>query len=648
MTKTKPKTAVLYFRVSSDSQRKSGSIARQTTLLPSLVEKQGLEIVGRYTDDGISGKTLEARPGLVKLLGDLPKLRPDFVAFLRPDRIGRPETTETLMQLASIATEHHVGLLFAVEDTFTGELSIERVSPDDPMAVVRWMGRVAQAGAENKRKGRDIRMGNFRSLIEGKWPHGPKPYGWRYDRRAYQFIAVPAEQDEICRMYSLCVEHGMGTPAIATDLRSRKVLLPRATASDGYREKMDAKTPNGSSRWRQGTVRQFLRTKPYLKTGVLRIDLNVQYADLYRVWREGGGESPHVSPDGFVEFKMVDENGQPVIDADVYDTCQAQLARRNARHTGRGKTAAYRVLFAPWARCECGASLRIRGVRRMVNGTHRTYRYLYCAGAVSESKRLGAERCPLPSLKGDRVDDVLWSMITDYLSNPGFWTSNALIEWACQTTGDVDTADLQVQADGLEAQLTKAHKQKTGYLDLYGDEAIDRAELVRRSAAVNVTIEDVTTRLDAVQAQLDSASTATEDTEQARKMLTLYGRGLKGCGDDLKRQLDGLGWHARRTLLHRLLGGTSIVLAERPATLLHSPLTIHHDGHDALRAQLTAAVNVALDGWQEARMLQGPKGDSNLAVFVKSMSLPFQPCEIVDALSTVGVVPGLSSRVCAL
>lgn len=103
MEAKKKETVVCYYRVSSEQQKDKGSIARQTALLPALCEKQGLQIIGEpYTDDGISGRTVAKRPGFVKILADLPRLKPDFVAFLRPDRIGRPRPYRSLWNSAPL------------------------------------------------------------------------------------------------------------------------------------------------------------------------------------------------------------------------------------------------------------------------------------------------------------------------------------------------------------------------------------------------------------------------------------------------------------------------------------------------------------------------------------------------------------------
>ena len=59
-----PKRAILYARVSTDEQAKSGySLAQQMEALRAYADSEGYEILGEVTDPGQSGASL-ARPGM--------------------------------------------------------------------------------------------------------------------------------------------------------------------------------------------------------------------------------------------------------------------------------------------------------------------------------------------------------------------------------------------------------------------------------------------------------------------------------------------------------------------------------------------------------------------------------------------------------
>ena len=80
--------AGLYERVSTEEQALKGySIDAQKNLLQEYCQKNGLKIVGHYTDEGISGaKPPLKRPALQKLLDDVQAGKVDIVLFTKLDR----------------------------------------------------------------------------------------------------------------------------------------------------------------------------------------------------------------------------------------------------------------------------------------------------------------------------------------------------------------------------------------------------------------------------------------------------------------------------------------------------------------------------------------------------------------------------------
>ena len=628
MTKKK-QTCVLYFRVSSGMQRDAGSIARQTTLLPSLCEREGLRIIGQYRDDGISGRTVVKREGFSQMIAALPKLKPDFVAFLRPDRIGRPETVAVLMELGAIVSEHHVGLLFAVEDPFTGELAIEKVSPDDAVGFARWLGRVAGAGAENKRKGKDVRQGNFSNLTRGRWPHGPCAYGFRYDRTEHKFVAVQGEIEAIRFMFKRVVEDGVGTPTVATELCQRRQLLPKAAYSESFRETLAAREPGGEYRWSQSTVRRIVRLA-HLHTGEYIVNVREQYPDLYATYQQGKceGDTDHLTPDGRVIFKLL-ADGKPVIDKATWTRCQALIASRHRKHGGKGTKNTKNFLFAPWLACECGRSIRCRTHRftNPIKGLSE-YRYYSCRNDGSPTDRLKEERCTaLPHMRADDVDARLWSMLLDWVSRPRM----ALRTWLTEQPDAVDTDALEAEIAVKQKALAKQEKSRSKWLDLYDMDAIDKAELSRRSAVAAEAIESLQSEIATLNRKVAAADTQKADMRKARKLLAGFEKLMAAGRDELRAKLDALDWHARRTLLHRLLGTGEITLTRVPLASIRS-IQKRRAGHGE-------AGRKAADEFVARWMVVPPKGSETEGVFISGVMLPVNPVVILDALAYVGVRP---------
>ena len=78
--------AAIYARVSTTNHGQD--VSMQTRELREYCQRRGFEIVGEYTDVGISGSK-DSRPELNRLMADAKQRRFDAVCVWKPDRFGR-------------------------------------------------------------------------------------------------------------------------------------------------------------------------------------------------------------------------------------------------------------------------------------------------------------------------------------------------------------------------------------------------------------------------------------------------------------------------------------------------------------------------------------------------------------------------------
>lgn len=80
--------AALYVRVSTEEQAKHGlSLQEQLNSLKAYAEKNGMDVVGVYSDAGISArKPYKKRPDLLRLLSDCEAHKVDIILFIKLDR----------------------------------------------------------------------------------------------------------------------------------------------------------------------------------------------------------------------------------------------------------------------------------------------------------------------------------------------------------------------------------------------------------------------------------------------------------------------------------------------------------------------------------------------------------------------------------
>lgn len=83
------KTAFCYHRYSTDMQRDSYTLKTQREVTKKLAVKYEAKIIQCYEDEAKSAATIDKRPGMLQLLDDLPKLKPDYLIATDQDRLSR-------------------------------------------------------------------------------------------------------------------------------------------------------------------------------------------------------------------------------------------------------------------------------------------------------------------------------------------------------------------------------------------------------------------------------------------------------------------------------------------------------------------------------------------------------------------------------
>lgn len=89
-TSQKPVRVIPYTRVSTLSQVESGAgLAAQRTAIAREIEYRGWNVVHAASDEGMSGKSLDSRPGLVEALAMLDRGEADALVVAKLDRLSR-------------------------------------------------------------------------------------------------------------------------------------------------------------------------------------------------------------------------------------------------------------------------------------------------------------------------------------------------------------------------------------------------------------------------------------------------------------------------------------------------------------------------------------------------------------------------------
>jgi DNA invertase Pin-like site-specific DNA recombinase len=147
------KRAAIYVRVSTDKQ----TIENQIAALRQIAERRGWEVVGQYSDAGISGaKGRDGRPGLDQMLKDASKRKFDVIMSWAIDRLGR----SLIDLLGTIQTLEASGV----------DLYLDQQAIDTTTAAGKLMFQVCGAFAEFERSmiRQRVHAGLKRAVAQGK------------------------------------------------------------------------------------------------------------------------------------------------------------------------------------------------------------------------------------------------------------------------------------------------------------------------------------------------------------------------------------------------------------------------------------------------------------------------------------------------
>jgi site-specific DNA recombinase len=347
----------VYCRVSTEEQAKEGyGLQAQLHELRALAATRGYEVVGEYSDEGISGATLE-RPRLDALRQAIKARQIDVVLAHASDRIAR--------DLNHLLIVRHEMRKAAVK------LEYATHSPDDS-AVGQFQEQVLGAVAQLERamiRERTAR-GRRQKARSGLIPAGPAPFGYRRDpQQPGTYIVDEAEAEIVRRMFAWVID-GASSGVVAQRLNAQGV-----------------PTHNGA-RWDRPSVCRLIRNPTYKGVAVFN--------------RTTVGEVT-TTPKRRDESEWITIPVPAIIMATQFARAEQQLERNRTRLVGKPGHA---YLLKGLARCAaCDHSL---------TGTNEPRRRVYrCQG-----RRDPAVRCRLKAIRCDVLDDLVWSTIVGFLKDP--------------------------------------------------------------------------------------------------------------------------------------------------------------------------------------------------------------------------------------
>jgi site-specific DNA recombinase len=474
-----PDRVGVYMRVSTEIQRRRGTIETQRPDLDRYLAYQNLKPYAWYEDIAVSGHwtPFGERPQGKRLLADIAAGHVNLVVIWRLDRFGRDarEIHNAVHDLEVAGAR-----LYSLHESFdtrqpAGKLMLGVLAS---VAEFEWASIAERSAAGVERK-----------LSDGAWMGGPVPYGLRVEGRGTtarlvydeEPLGIPDHPDltaaDVVRLiYRLLLDERKSTIEIADTLNQMGVPTSYERRGRTYRRR--GQVGPEQHVWRASTVRTIIR--------------NPVYRGVYTF----GRRSLHHAGREIVTSAVP---GLALVSTETWEAAQTQL-RANLRFGVRD--AVYDYLLKGLIRCGHCGHLYIGDAHetgpRYVCYNHRRPMVLWGDSKLAEQRRC---RDSLP-VKAKQIERDVWAKVEHYLRHP----DEALDDLALLLHGHASAAhDLRAQIAAVQRELDARQIERDTVLTYHAKGRMSERDLDRQMDRVAGEERELSAQVAALTAQLGEA-----------------------------------------------------------------------------------------------------------------------------------------------
>lgn len=454
------KKAVLYARVSSEAQKKEGTIESQVAELKRQIATSGDVLVREYREDGVTGAIFE-RPALNQLRKDLKTNLFDVVYFLCADRIARNVVNQNLI-IAEIMKYNKQIIVGGRDYAHTPENEFRFLV----------LGAVAQLERakiiERSKRGKRHRLKQGFLLSEGY-----NIYGYDYIRKTNNSPAKLVINEREAKFVRYVFEEfakGISWKKLARSL-----------------EDMGAIRKSGKKLWTIEQMRSMLKNhtysgiKYYNTRTLVKKPLNPLRAIKY-------GKVVYRDKSEWIGVKV-----PAIVSKTLFDKVQKRLEENKRLYRHPKET----QLLSNLTRCGvCGSALiayqRFVRQKRLTNNQYHVYhKAAYrCDRRVKSlvhSKKSEVKRCHNPEVSAKLIEPCIMRMIQETMLNEQKLLNCLEIEKDKSSKQKLMEKDIQK----IERQIQLLLKKKKGLIDIYAIGKLTRTEYGKQCNSYDAKIDDL-------------------------------------------------------------------------------------------------------------------------------------------------------------
>ena len=461
----KKRRCYIYTRVSTSMQVEGYSLEAQKERLRKYADFQEMVIVGEYSDEGKSGKSIEGRQEFMQMLRDIEegKDRVEFVLVYKLSRFGRnaADVLNSLQRMQDFGVN-----LICVEDGIDS-------SKDSGKLMISVLSAVAEIERENILV--QTMEGRRQKARDGKWNGGFAPYGYKLLNGE---LEIAEDEAEIIRIiFDKYIHTNMGVNGIAAYLNEH-----------GYKKKK-----------RQNNTLDAFATS-FIK-GVLD---NPIYCGKLAFGRRKTERVPGKRN----EFRIVKQDSyilsdgihEAIISEDDWNLAKQKRNINGVKHE-KIHSLEHEHILSGILKCPiCGKGMygNVNRKKKKDGTFYKDYFYYAC----KHRKLVDGHRCTYKrQWNEDRINAAVEEIIRKFVKNPKFEQ-----EIRKQIGSSIDTSELDREYDGLKDRLS----QTTGAKNRLADQ-MDHLSVSDKN--YDKKYNDMQERLDKLYDEITDIENAMEEVE---------------------------------------------------------------------------------------------------------------------------------------
>lgn len=496
-TELSPRWAAIYTRVSTTEQADEGySIDEQTRVLKEYCELHGYMVYDDYVDRGISGKNIQGRPAVQRLLQDAEQKKFDVVLVWKMNRLARKMVD--LMNIVELLNSKNIAFRSYTENYET----------ETPTGKLQFQMMAAIAEYERNNIAENVKMGMLARAKEGRW-NGGQVLGYdvvevpnESKRRKNTYLVMNEKEANIVRCIFQMYTSGHGYKSIANCINKK-----------GYRTK---------------------KGKTFSLNAIKTIVTNPVYAgyiryNVRRDWNEKRRNNVNPNP------VIVKGEHEPIISEKIWKVAQNVYESRshkpNRVHAGE-------FPLTGIMRCPvCGAGMVIgRTTNKLKDGTKRVLEYYVC-GAW---KNKGTLVCRSNGVRTEYADSFVLSKLEKLMKN------DQLIEELVKNVNSRNEkkfAPLQREYDMYIKELKELEQKMAKTFDAYTEKLISKAMYIEKASHLEAQMLELRERMLPLQDQIQGHTVKDISYDTINEVLTNFSKAFR----------DALTREQRKRLFHLII-----------------------------------------------------------------------------------------------